>query len=81
MALKPCRACTHSVDTSAQFCPQCGATRPAHKLSAQVFGQLILALEIVVGVSLLYVAMDKIWEEMAPVIKSQLQKGTSEKSP
>lgn len=74
MALKPCRACEHSVDTSAQFCPQCGATRPAHRLSAQTFGALILAVEIVVGCSLLYLALDKIWQEMAPIVKTQLQK-------
>ena len=74
MALKKCRACEHTVDTSAQFCPRCGATRPAHALSAQTFGAIILLVEIVVGCTLLYVALDKIWQEMAPIVKTQLQK-------
>ena len=74
MALKKCRACEHTVDTSAQFCPRCGATRPAHALSAQTFGAIVLIVEIVVGCTLLYVALDKIWQEMAPIVKTQLQK-------
>ena len=74
MALKKCRACEHMVDISAQFCPRCGATRPAHALSAQTFGAIVLIVEIVVGCTLLYVALDKIWQEMAPIVKTQLQK-------
>lgn len=74
MALKPCRACSHTVDTSAKFCPECGATRPAHKLSAQMFNHLILIAEIILGCTLLYVALDKIWTQMAPIVQMQLQK-------
>ena len=35
MALVPCRACEHQVDTSALACPGCGATNPGGTLSRQ----------------------------------------------
>ncbi len=53
MPLVPCRACGHSVDTSALACPQCGATDPAHKLSRQQRNTIAWAIQFIVIACLL----------------------------
>lgn len=74
MSLVPCRACGHSVDTSALACPQCGATDPAHKLSRQQRNAISLTIQLIVGVALLVGGGAYLWREFAPVIKAAIVK-------
>lgn len=74
MALVACRACEHQVDTSALACPKCGATRPGHWLSAQWFHLIMLIIELAVGFGVLYAVGTKVWQEVGPIIKTQMEK-------
>lgn len=66
MSLKPCRACQNEVDTSAISCPNCGATRPAHALSLQTYNLIILAIQIIVGLTILYFIASAVWQKAEP---------------
>ncbi len=68
MSLKQCRACKKEVDTSAISCPNCGATRPAHALSLQTYNLIILAVQIIVGLVVLYFVASAVWEKAEPYI-------------
>lgn len=74
MPLVPCRACSHSVDTSALACPQCGATDPGQKISRQqrelrnFVVQLAVALLIFGGIAW------GVWHEFMPIIKAAIVK-------
>lgn len=48
MALKPCKSCKHTVDTTAKVCPSCGVKNPGVTVGQQIFGLLIL-LVIIAG--------------------------------
>mgnify|MGYP006178364251 CR=1 FL=1 len=49
MPLVPCRACGHTVDTSAEACPGCGATDPGRKMSRQQHDLIVLLMIAVPG--------------------------------
>lgn len=68
MSLKPCRACQNEVDTSAISCPTCGATRPAHRLSLQTYNLIILAVQIIVGLTILYFIASAVWKKAEPFV-------------
>lgn len=68
MSLKPCRACQNEVDTSAISCPNCGATRPAHRLSLQTYNLIILAVQIIVGLTILYFIASAVWKKAEPFV-------------
>lgn len=68
MSLKPCRACQNEVDTSAISCPTCGATRPAHRLSLQTYNLIILAIQIIVGLTILYFIASAVWKKAEPFV-------------
>ena len=74
MSLLPCRACGHTVDTSAVACPQCGATNPGHKLSRQQSDLIVLVVQLIVGFTLLFVAGNWVWNQVGPIVKAQLSK-------
>ena len=74
MPLVPCRACGHSVDTSAIACPGCGATDPAKKISRQQRDAISLVIQLVVGVVLLVAGSTYLWREFSPVIKAAIVK-------
>lgn len=74
MPLVPCRACGHSVDTSAQACPGCGATNPGRKLSKQQSDFVVLLIQLIVGVGLLFIAGNWAWNQVGPIVKAQLSK-------
>lgn len=74
MPLVPCRACGHTVDTSALACPQCGATNPGHKLSRQQSDLIVLIIQLIVGFTLLFVASNWVWNQVGPIVKAQLSK-------
>lgn len=52
MALKPCKSCKHTVDTTAKLCPSCGVKDPGVTVGQQVFGLVILLVIIAVTVSM-----------------------------
>ncbi|WLI08315.1 zinc ribbon domain-containing protein [Pseudomonas sp. FP597] len=56
MALKPCRSCKHTVDTSAKNCPSCGIKNPGLTTGQKVFRLVTLLLIIVVVVSMCSIA-------------------------
>jgi hypothetical protein len=74
MPLVPCRACGHSVDTSAEACPGCGATNPGRKLSRQKSDLIVLLIQLTVGVTLLYAGGSWVWSHIGPIVKTQLSK-------
>ena len=74
MSLVPCRACAHSVDTSAQACPQCGATNPGHKLSKQHSDLIVLLVQLIVGFAILFAAGSWVWNQVGPIVRAQLAK-------
>lgn len=74
MSLVPCRACGHSVDTSAMACPQCGATDPGRKMSRQQREAITLVIQLIVGVTLLVGGSMYLWREFGPVIKAAVVK-------
>lgn len=71
MSLVPCRACGHTVDTSAEACPGCGATNPGKKMSRQRRDLIIMLVEIVLGVTLLVAGGAAAWSVIGPIIKTQ----------
>ena len=52
MALKPCKSCKHTVDTTAKICPSCGVKNPGVTAGQQVFGLVILLVIIAVTFSM-----------------------------
>lgn len=74
MSLVPCRACGHTVDTSAEACPGCGATNPGHKMSRQQRDLIVLLIQLVVGTALLFAAGNWLWNTVGPIVKQQLSK-------
>jgi hypothetical protein len=74
MPLVPCRACGHTVDTSALACPGCGATDPGHKLSRQQRDLIVLLIQLVVGTALVFAAGTWAWNTVGPIVKQQLSK-------
>ena len=74
MSLVPCRACGHSVDTSAEACPGCGATNPGRKMSRQQHDLIVLLIQLVVGTALVFAAGSWVWNKVEPIVRSQLAK-------
>jgi len=74
MPLVPCRACGHQVDTSAQACPGCGATNPAHKMSRQQRDLIVLLIQLIVGTAVVVGGCTLAWQAVGPIVKSQLAK-------
>ena len=74
MPLVPCRACGHTVDTSAEACPGCGATNPGRKMSRQQHDLIVLLIQLIVGTALLVAAGSWVWNTVGPIVKSQLVK-------
>lgn len=52
MALKPCKSCKHTVDTTAKVCPNCGVKDPGVTAGQQFLGVVILVVIIAVVVSM-----------------------------
>lgn len=74
MSLVPCRACGHTVDTSAEACPDCGATNPGHRMSRQQRDLIVLLIQLVVGIALLVGAGTWAWKTVGPIVKGQLSR-------
>ena len=74
MSLVPCRACGHTVDTSADACPGCGATNPGRKLSRQQHDLIVLLIQLIIGTALVVAAGSWVWHTVGPIVKSQLLK-------
>ncbi|MBN8462191.1 MAG: hypothetical protein J0M01_05165 [Dechloromonas sp.] len=74
MSLVPCRACGHTVDTSAEACPGCGATNPGRKMSRQQHDLIVLLIQLVIGAALVAAAGSWAWNAVGPIVKSQLAK-------
>lgn len=74
MPLVPCRACGHQVDTSAEACPDCGATNPARKMSRQQSDLIVLLIQLILGFALLIGGGTLAWNAVGPIVKSQLAK-------
>ena len=74
MPLVPCRACGHTVDTSAEACPGCGATNPGRKMSRQQHDLIVLLIQLIIGTALVVAAGSWVWKEVGPIVKSQLGK-------
>lgn len=74
MALVPCRACGHQVDTSALACPGCGATNPSRKMSRQQSDLIVLLIQLIVGTALVVGIASWAWQTVGPMVKSQLAK-------
>jgi hypothetical protein len=74
MALVPCRACGHQVDTSALACPGCGATNPGRKMSRQQSDLIVLLVQLIVGTALVVGIASWAWQTVGPMVKSQLAK-------
>ena len=74
MSLVPCRACGHTVDTSAEACPGCGATNPGRKLSRQQHDLIVLLIQLIIGTALVVAAGSWVWNTVGPIVKSQLAK-------
>lgn len=77
MSLVPCRACGHTVDTSAEACPGCGATNPGRKMSRQQHDLIVLLIQIVIGTALVFWAGNAAWNAVGPIIKQQMAKPTN----
>ena len=74
MPLVPCRACGHTVDTSAEACPGCGATNPGRKMSRQQHDLIVLLIQLIIGTALVVAAGSWVWTTVGPIVKSQLAK-------
>jgi hypothetical protein len=74
MSLVPCRACGHTVDTSAEACPGCGATNPGRKMSRQQHDLIVLLIQLIIGTALVVAAGSWVWNTVGPIVKSQLAK-------
>jgi hypothetical protein len=74
MSLVPCRACGHTVDTSAEACPGCGATNPGRKMSRQQHDLIVLLIQLIIGTALVVAAGSWVWTTVGPIVKSQLAK-------
>ncbi|MFC5301293.1 hypothetical protein [Azospira restricta] len=74
MPLVPCRACGHTVDTSAQACPGCGATDPGRKISRQQRELRSLLVQLTVALLLFGGGAWYLWHEYMPTIKAALVK-------
>ena len=74
MPLVPCRACGHTVDTSAEACPGCGATNPGRTLSRQQHDLIVLLIQLIIGTALVVAAGSWVWNTVGPIVKSQLAK-------
>ena len=74
MSLVPCRACGHTVDTSAEACPGCGATNPGRKMSRQQHDLIVLLIQLIVGTALVVAASSWVWNKVEPIDLSQLAK-------
>ena len=74
MPLVPCRACGHTVDTSAEACPGCGATNPGRKMSRQQHDLIVLLIQLIIGIALVVAAGSWAWNAVGPIVKSQLAK-------
>ena len=74
MSLVSCRACRHTVDTSAEACTGCGATNPGRRLSRQQSDMIILLIQLIIGIGLLFAAGSWVWHQVGPIIKTQLSK-------
>ena len=74
MSLVSCRACGHTVDTSAQACPACGATDPGRKISRQQRELRVFLIQLAVAVTVAATAGWYVWHEFMPVIKAAIVK-------
>ena len=74
MSLVSCRACRHTVDTSAEACPGCGATNPGRKTSRQQHDLIVLLIQLIIGTALVVAAGSWVWNTVGPIVKSQLAK-------
>jgi hypothetical protein len=74
MSLVPCRACGYQVDTSAEACPDCGATNPGRKMSRQQSDLIVLLIQLIVGLAVLVGGGSLLWQAVGPIVKSQLAK-------
>ncbi len=74
MPLVPCRACGHTVDTSAEACPDCGATNPGRKMSRQQHDLIVLLIQLIIGTALVVAAGSWVWNTVGPIIKHQMAK-------
>ena len=74
MSLVPCRACSHTVDTSAEACPGCGATNPGRKLSRQQHDLIVLLIQLIIGTALVVAAGSWGWNTVGAIIKQQMAK-------
>lgn len=74
MSLVPCRACGHTVDTSALACPGCGATNPGRKMSKQQSDLIVTLIQLILGVALVAGGLVMTWNAVGPIVKSQLSK-------
>jgi len=70
MPLVPCRACGHSVDTSALACPRCGATDPGRKISRQQRELRNLAIQLLVGTLIVASVAWLAWHHLLPMLKA-----------
>ncbi|MDD0980700.1 hypothetical protein [Pseudomonas shahriarae] len=52
MALKPCKSCKHTVDTSAKTCPNCGVANPGVSTGSAIGGLIFLVIIIAIVVSM-----------------------------
>ena len=74
MPLVPCRACGHTVDTSAEACPGCGATDPGRKMSRQQHDLIVLLIQLIIGTALVVAVGSWVWNTVGPIIKQQMAK-------
>jgi hypothetical protein len=81
MALVPCRACTHQVDTSALACPRCGATDPGKKISRQQRDARNFAIQTVFWLCLFGFSGWYVWHNVIPMAKQFLAKPQTETTP
>lgn len=72
MPLVPCRACGHTVDTSAEACPGCGATNPGRKMSRQQHDLIVLLIQLIVGFALVAAAGSWVWSKVEPIVRAQM---------
>lgn len=56
MALRPCKSCKHTVDTTAKICPSCGIKNPGLTTGQKAFRLMTLLLIIAVVVSMCSIA-------------------------
>lgn len=81
MPLVSCRACQHQVDTSAEWCPRCGATDPARKISRQQREFRNFIVQSVLWLCLLGAGGWYGWNVGIPMLKQILTRPTIEQTP